>query len=138
MVSRESQLARRAYWKRILKRLSDVDPTRLPTDSRDDLEIFRFVVQTYLDSISYGEYEIPFNSDTAFWTSLAPRGGFKSTTEYERYIGRIKDIPRYFDEQVANMRAGMARGFVAPRSALIGRDKAFDPYLCLLYTSRCV
>ena len=128
-VNRDSQLARRAYWEQILKRLSDIDPTRLPTDSRDDLEIFRFVVQTYLDSISYGEYEIPFNSDTAFWTSLAPRGGFKSTTEYERYIGRIKDIPRYFDEQVANMRAGMARGFVAPRSALIGRDKAFDPYL---------
>src|SRR3546814_20088968 len=43
---------------------------------------------------------------------------FRSLT----YIGRLADVPRYFDQQVANMRAGLARGFSVPRAVLDGRD----------------
>src|SRR3546814_2707578 len=32
------------------------------------------------------------------------------------------DVPRYFDQQMANMRAGLARGFSVPRAVLDGRD----------------
>jgi hypothetical protein len=35
---------------------------------------------------------------------------------------RLRDVPRYFDQQIANMRAGLARGFSVPRAVLDGRD----------------
>ncbi len=34
----------------------------------------------------------------------------------------MRDIPRYFDEQMANMRAGLKRGFTPPAATLVGRD----------------
>jgi uncharacterized protein (DUF885 family) len=38
-------------------------------------------------------------------------------------------VPRYFDEQIVNMRAGPARGFTVPRVSVIGRDKTIEPYV---------
>jgi uncharacterized protein (DUF885 family) len=36
-------------------------------------------------------------------------------------------MPRYIAEQIANMRAGMARGFIKPRVSLAGRDRPIEP-----------
>jgi uncharacterized protein (DUF885 family) len=75
-------------------------------------------------------HEIPFNTDTFFWTLAPSRGrGFQTAQEYRRYIGRMRDIPRYFDEHVANMRTGLKRGFSNPRVTLTGRDATVEPYL---------
>ena len=38
-------------------------------------------------------------------------------------------MPRYFDEQIANMRAGLARGYSVPRVSVVGRDKTIEPYV---------
>ena len=42
---------------------------------------------------------------------------------------RMRDVPRYFDEQIANMRAGLARGFSVPRATLEGRDASIAAFL---------
>ena len=69
-------------------------------------------------------------------TATAPSGPTsiarsRSTTppSYRRYIGRMRDIPRYFDEQIANMRAGLARGFSVPRATL-DWPRRFGRHLC--------
>ena len=38
-------------------------------------------------------------------------------------------MPRYFDEQIVNMRAGLARGYSVPRVSVIGRDQTIEPYV---------
>jgi uncharacterized protein (DUF885 family) len=40
----------------------------------------------------------------------------------------MRDIPRYFDDEVANMRAGLARGFTPPRVSLEGRDRSIAAF----------
>ena len=74
-------------------------------------------------------YEAPFNSDTFFWTEFTPRQGFATADAYRNYLGRLRDVPRYFDEQIANMRAGLARGFTVPRVSVAGRDRTIEPYV---------
>ena len=74
-------------------------------------------------------YEAPFNADTFFWTNFTPREGYATADEYRRYLGRLRDVPRYFDEQIANMRAGLARGFTVPKVSVTGRDRTIEPYL---------
>ena len=51
-----------------------------------------------------------------------------SAADYRRYIARMRDIPRYFDEQIVNMRAGLARGFSVPRATLAGRDASIASF----------
>src|SRR5437763_12914133 len=82
------------------------------------------------------------NSDAAFWTDLdyAARRPFKSLTDYKNWIAQLRDVPRYFREQIANMRAGLARGFTPPQLTLQGREKSIatiadgKPEENLLYT----
>jgi len=47
----------------------------------------------------------------------------------EHYVARLNDVPRYFDENIANMRAGLKRGFSVPRAVLAGRDVSISAYI---------
>ena len=56
--------------------------------------------------------------------------GFRHCRAYRAYLARLRDVPRYFDEQIANMRAGLARGYHACRACpCVGRDKTIEPYV---------
>ena len=55
----------------------------------------------------FRDWEMPANSDSNFWTYLNERDPLDDAAAYQRYIGRMRDIPRYFDEHIANMRAGL-------------------------------
>src|SRR3546814_7230721 len=67
---------------------------------------------------------MPVNSDSSLWSNLAfmARRPMRDARAYRNYIGRLADVPRSFDQQMANMRAGLARGFSVPRAVLDGRD----------------
>ncbi|MEO8012096.1 MAG: DUF885 family protein, partial [Dokdonella sp.] len=69
-------------------------------------------------------YEMPFNADSSFWSNLGfmTRRPLKDVADAESYIARLDDVPRYFDDQIINMRAGLKRGFSVPRAVLDGRD----------------
>src|SRR3546814_4013339 len=40
----------------------------------------------------------------------------------------MPDVPRYVDEQTANLPAGLKRGFTPPRITLKGRDASLEPF----------
>ncbi|WP_229507641.1 DUF885 family protein [Massilia sp. Dwa41.01b] len=69
---------------------------------------------------------MPVNADSAFWTDVTygARQAFARPDDYRDYLAQLADMPRYFGEQVENMRAGLARGFTPPRVTLKGRDSA--------------
>ena len=127
-VDAATQQARLAYWTRALATLDSIPLARLSPEERINAEVFRFSVKALADDVRFRTYEAPFNSDTFFWTEFTPRGGFPTVDAYRRYIARLRDVPRYFDEQIANMRAGLARGFTVPRVSVEGRDKTIEPY----------
>src|SRR4029077_15169545 len=85
---------------------------------------------------------MPVNSDTTFWTDLGytARRQFRSLQDYRNWLSQMKDIPRYFHEQMDEMRAGMKRGFTPPRVTLEGRDASITavtdatPEASLFYT----
>jgi hypothetical protein len=47
--------------------------------------------------------------------------------EITDYIAMLRQIPRYYDQQMANMRAGLARGFTPPRITMQGREESILP-----------
>jgi uncharacterized protein (DUF885 family) len=51
----------------------------------------------------------------------------RSEAEYTAYIATLRAVPRYFDQQIANMRAGLARGFTPPQVTLKGREDTILP-----------
>lgn len=121
-----SQAERLAYLKGVMAKLDAIDPASLSAEERVNLGIYRENVAVRISQIEFREYEKPLNADTTFWTSVAsfvPRT-FQNETQVRNYIARLADTPRYFDDQIANMKLGLARGFTPPRATLAGRDKS--------------
>ncbi len=130
-VDAASQKARLAYWTNVLAELDKIPQEELSSEERINAAVFRTSVQIMADEVRFRLYEAPFNADTFFWANLAPRPGqgFANADEYRRYLGRLRDVPRYFGEHIANMRTGLKRGFSIPKVTLTGRDKTIEPYL---------
>lgn len=124
----ETQGRRLAYWQDVLRQLDAIALDQLSAEEQINAAVFRQMIWEKVNSLEYKTYEAPFNSDTFFWGGLNPRTGFSSAARYRDYLGRMQDIPRYFDESIANMRAGLARGYTVPRVGIEGRDDTIEAY----------
>lgn len=123
-VGPQAQARRLAVWDGVLRELAGIDPAALSPADRIDYAVYLPQVQDLAASLRFRDYEMPFNADSSFWANLSfmARRPMRDATAYRNYIARIDDVPRYFDQQVANMRAGLARGFSVPKAVLAGRD----------------
>jgi uncharacterized protein (DUF885 family) len=128
-VDSASQQTRLAYWEKVLEILDTIPLQELSADERVNAQVFRASIAALADDVRFRTYEAPFNSDTFFWNDFTPRQGFSSVDRYRAYLARLRDVPRYFDEHVTNMRAGLARGFTVPRVSVVGRDATIEPYV---------
>jgi uncharacterized protein (DUF885 family) len=123
-VDAASQAARLEVWESVLAELDALDPAALSPENRIHLAVYRPQVENLAAEVRFRAYEMPFNSDSSFWSNLGfmTRRPMRTAADYRAYIDRLADVPRYFDEHIANMRAGLDRGFSVPRAVLDGRD----------------
>lgn len=118
------QQARLAYWQNIMKQLDGMTPGSLSAPERINYLVYRAQIAAMIDNQRFREYEKPLNADSSFWSNMAgeARRTFRTAPEYRAYIAQLNDVPRYFREQIVNMRAGLKRGFTPPKVTLMGRD----------------
>ncbi|WP_076068379.1 DUF885 domain-containing protein [Sphingomonas montana] len=128
-VDAASQLARLAYWRQTLAALDRIPVDRLGAEEQVNAAVFRTSLTAFVANATFRDWEMPFNSDSNFWSGLSPRAGYRDAAGYRRYIARMRDLPRFFDEQIVNMRAGLKRGFTVPRVTLTGRDTSITPFV---------
>lgn len=128
-VDAASQQARLEHWTKTLADLDAIPLDKLSPEEKINAQVLRTSLRASISDIKYKTYEAPFNSDTFFWTDFTPRQGFANAAAYRSYLSRLRDVPRYFDEQIVNMRAGLARGYAVPRVSVLGRDKTIEPYV---------
>lgn len=123
-VGPEAQAARLKVWEDVLAQLERIDAKKLSSENRVNLAVYRAQVQNLAEAVRLRSYEMPFNSDSSFWSNLSfmARREMKTAQDFRNYIARLNDVPRYFGQQTDNMRAGLARGFSVPREVLEGRD----------------
>lgn len=125
-----TQAERLQTWTGVLARLGQIHPARLSPAERLNFEVYRAQIEVLVNAQRFREYERPVNSDSAFWSGLSmdadDRTAFRSAQDYNNDLARLSDIPRYFSEEIANMRAGMDRGFTPPRATLAGRDASIS------------
>ena len=129
-VDAKTQAKRLAYWNDVLKRLEAIPAGELSAENQVNLAVYRPQVHDLAAAQALRSYEMPFNSDSQFWSDLGfmTRRPLDSAQAARNYIAKLDDVPRYFDEQTANMRAGLRRGFSVPRAVLVGRDVSIANY----------
>src|SRR5262249_30836635 len=125
-----SQATRLAYWDNVLKQLGQIPRDKLSPEQRINFDVYKPQIENLAADIRFKGYEMPLNADTQFWSELGflSQRHIKNAKQAHDYIGKLNDFPRYFDENIANMRAGMKRGFTVPRAVLVGRDVSISTY----------
>jgi len=121
-----AQAKRLAYLQQVLTELDALKQADLSPSVAVDYAVYRFDIETRVASLKSRDYEMPANSDSSFWSDLGytARGQFKTETDYRNWLNQLHEIPAFFDEQIANMRAGEKKGFTPPRVTLTGRDES--------------
>jgi uncharacterized protein (DUF885 family) len=119
-----TQQQRREYWEDTLRKVDAIARADLSAGQRVDYDIYRAQLQVLIDNQRFRDFEMPANSDTTFWTDLGytARRPFRTLSDYEHWIAQMRDVPRYFHEQMDEMRAGVKRGFTPPQVTMAGRD----------------
>jgi len=119
-----TQQMRLRYWEGTLKALDAIPRAKLSPANQVNYDVYRPQIDVLIASQKFRDYEAPANSDTTFWTDLGyvARQDFKKLEDYQHWIAQMRDIPRYFQEQMGVMRAGLKRGFTPPQVTLQGRD----------------
>lgn len=106
-----------------LLQLGDVDRTALNLENQINYDLLGWVLEISVESMELNTDRIPFNTFSSFFTgALRASYGVSMTTEedYQAYTSRIREFPRYFAENIDNMREGMRSGFVLPKVIIDG------------------
>ncbi len=111
-------------WTETLAALAAIDPRTLSPAARDNYAVYRGQIEALLAEQRFRDYEKPLNADSSFWGDLGylTRATYRTEEDYRGYLRILAEVPRYFDQNVANMRVGLKRGFTPPRVTLQGRD----------------
>jgi uncharacterized protein (DUF885 family) len=115
---------RLVYWQDVRKRLDGIARAKLSPEARVNYDIYVPQIEVLIAGQEFRDFEMPANADTTFWTDLGytARRPFRTLKDYESWLKQLNDLPRYFREQMDEMRAGLKRGFTPPRVTLEGRD----------------
>jgi uncharacterized protein (DUF885 family) len=116
------QAERQRQWQGVLDQIAAIPDAELSPAERLNKAVLAGSLRAEVVGIKWRSYEMPINSDVNVWNYLPAQVPFRSVQEYRNYISRMRDIPRWFDENMANMRSGMKRGFTPPAVTMKGRD----------------
>ncbi|MEO8361436.1 MAG: DUF885 family protein, partial [Vicinamibacteria bacterium] len=121
-----TQSIRLKYWQDVLKELHTIPASELSAEDQVNYAIYQAQVESLEASSRFRDYEKPFNADSSFWADVSGAGNrpIRSAAAYRGYLRLLGAIPAYFNDQITNMRAGIARGFTVPRVTLTGRDES--------------
>ncbi|MEO1659646.1 MAG: DUF885 domain-containing protein [Pseudomonadota bacterium] len=115
----------------------------LPPSDGPEAAILRHLLQAHINADAYDTARVPFTGDWGFFSSpgyTALRTRITTRAQADAWLDRLGDIPRYFDDQIANMQRGIDTGWtqhtdpLATSIAQIRAQIVEDPTQSTLYT----
>jgi uncharacterized protein (DUF885 family) len=127
----EDFLRRYTFYQSIYSKLNEIDKSGLNDADQVNLELLQYNLKDRLSDYKFKAYLNPILADEGFHTALAAMGSeiLASKKEFENYTRRLKDIPRYVDEQLALMRRGLESGICQPQAILKGYENTYQQHI---------
>jgi len=119
--------ARQAELRSFRDRLEAIPVEALSGEDSLNDALLSWRVELDLAGGAFDEERIPFTSDEGFFTLPAEMAGgtrLRSPAAAEAYLARLAALPAYYEREIANMRRGIATGFVQPRLTALTAARA--------------
>ena len=120
-LSAEYRTAEETFQRDWLARVQTVALAPLDAQDRLSIEILKRDLRSDLEGARFPGHLIPLNQFYSTPNLMAQLGSgtsaqpFKTVQDYDNWLKRAGQIPALFDQMIANMREGMARGLIQPR-----------------------
>ena len=113
------------FYQRYLAEAGKIDSSKLVGNDIMSYRLFRYEMQMGLEGLKYPTHLSPTNQFWAFTLDLPQLGSgtgnqpFKTVKDYDDWLKRLSVFPAWADTAIANMRQGMATGWVLPHALVV-------------------
>lgn len=131
-MSAEALAKRAAEQQAWLAQLEQVDVTALSRQNQINHRMITYRLKNEIDSYTYNEHYMPLNAEGGFHSNLGfmvRNASFRSFADYQNYIARLQDIPRYMEQQTGWLKVGMAEGYTQPKAAMQGFEESIAAFI---------
>ncbi len=125
-----------ALEKRWLAAVQAVDPAALDDERRLTREMFLYERESAIAELGFPGRLLPISPFDGGMAMVLPMFGagsgpqpFATVADYDRWLARAREFPRWADAAIAAMREGMARGVVHPRAVMAKTVGQFEDLL---------
>jgi uncharacterized protein (DUF885 family) len=119
-------------YKVFLRELDNIDVSGLSRPQQITHLMQRRSLQEHIDQYQFHAHFMPLTSESGFHSGLAflPKSArFQTLQDYQNYLARLRQFPRYFEQQIYWMKQGMESGLVQPKVVLQGFDESVSSYI---------
>lgn len=131
-VSDTAERRRLKTWQDFFDLAQNIDVKNLSGESKINWRIFSNQLQHRINAIRLNAHLLVFNSDSQFWASTAgaaESARYKTFKNCEDQLLQLKKIAPNFEQKIALMKLGIARGMTQPQVVLQGRDASIARHL---------
>ena len=121
LVSPEDEERRLHARKAFMARLEAANLQAVDADRRLSADLLKFILHHDIALAKFRPWRNPILADGGFHSDIGYTVGatpFRVEADYRDYVGRLKAVPKYIDQNIANMRQGLADGFTQPKPIL--------------------
>ncbi|AMM52267.1 hypothetical protein TH61_15175 [Rufibacter sp. DG15C] len=109
------------FYQSYLDSLQQYNREKLAENDRISYDIFQYEMQTRLEGLKLNTWMIPFQQFWGLPLTMGQLGSgtgnqpFKTTKDYDNWLGRVQGFTAWADSAIGNFRSGMAAGVVLPK-----------------------
>ena len=127
--SPEAHERERATRQAFRDRLSQFERAAMSQSEAMSIEILDFILKHDIASAAFEPWRIPFVSDSGFHTTfgyVVSATPFETEKDYRHYLKRLERLPRFLEQNRANMRLGLSEGFSQPQAIIENLLPSFE------------
>ena len=116
----------------LLANLDALDAAQLSDDNQINLSIIRAQVQNSVDEYVFNAHYMPLTSEYGFHSGLSNiinSSQYKEEQDFETYLARLSQIPRFFEQNIHWMKKGLETGLTQPKAVLNGYEDSISTYI---------
>ena len=117
-VSKGAEDRRTAAIGALQARLAALPPSPAGSEAALTRRLLEWRLAMRIEAARFDEARIPFNNGDGFFNAgnyAAETTVIRSEADARAWLARLRALPAYFDQQIGNLRRGIASGFVQPQ-----------------------
>lgn len=121
-----------AKYQAFTKKLHAIDASRLSRQEQITLGIQLRNLKNKIDQYHYKAHYMPLTSEYGFHNrlaSIATATSFQTLTDYQNYLRRLQQFPRYFEQQISWMKKGIEEDITQPQSVMKGFEDSIQAFI---------